>query len=283
MERLRTWMHPWRLAAVAAAALMTFAVFAKIAAPKASGLLVSAQVRALTGTDVSWSAAIAVVIGVDLVVLAALAWPRKLAAAFIVITWGLTFALVHVMGFVGRTPVDCGCFGAVGPLGPALAVVTSVLLLAVGFRRAEHAMVPTVRVAKSLGAAGLLSALPALGTFAAPWVDDLGSAPERLEDRSSIAARDRLLFVFSPNCPSCLDAASRLGPKLRAGEAVGITSRALGRTSRFFDALGFEFPVESVTPSLFFSLLDSVPPAYWFVDADGHLEKRPAVTVLPPR
>lgn len=267
-----------------------FAFAAKLPDRTASGFLVQSQVRLVYGWDVGLIPALATVLAAELLVSGLLlVSPRRRGAALALCGLGFAFSLHHVTSALAGATGNCGCFGPTLSPPRWVPALLSGLLLLVAARDLSRFSRP-LRLPSVAGAGAALAVPMVVGALAAlPTVTSWLKEDVDTGLPTELTARDAYLFVFSPKCRSCLDAARNLADLPDGRRVIGVATPRLGSVDGFFRALGFTFPVEQVAPSLWYSLVATAPPTWLHVDTAGAVrvlqglreifEERPAAEV----
>lgn len=259
-----------RAARVLVGLVLLAAVVLKLAAPNESAATLATSIADAYGIEAPPFTLLGGAVALDLLLALLVLLPRlRPALSGVVAFFGITFLAHHVV--IGGA--DCGCFG-VHPWIPSwspwvLAALVSVIG-AIGVLTAAEARPRPRELVFALAALLLPAALAAPLGAVLPGLARRTSGPvvsERIE------ARNALLFVFSPSCPSCEGEARELLARNRKLPVVGIATPELGDVDAFFRRVGASFPVEFVSRERWFGLIDRAPPAYYLVSADGELQR----------
>ena len=216
---------------------------------------------------------------------------------------GLVYAavLATLVGFTGliiyswifHDLADCGCFGAVLPMGPASTTSKNVVMMiamALAWRIAHRAGYPQREASGSqagelAGSLGGLAALVAVGlcfvladntAFFHPeeWDPERAFAQFAIETEDGVRSLDHgeyFVVLLSSTCPECMDAVDPLNELADQPDAPPVVALMLGENDeldQFRMLTSPEFPLLSIDALMFFSLIGREPPRYYYV-VDG--------------
>lgn len=215
-----------------------------------------------------------------------------LYAATAALLAGFTVLVAYAWAF--HDLKDCGCFGAVVPLGPGETIAKNLVMIAMiayAWRRAHaqgcfsaRAPAPRRELARSLAAlCSLAAVLVTLYTadnyafFHPARLDPVRPfAQFRVESSNQdldLGKGEYLIAMLSTTCDDCAAAVEPLNDLTLIDDAPAVVGLVLGSEDdieHFRTFLKPEFPLQRIEPSLFFRLISPTkPPPRFYIANDG--------------